>query len=64
MGLVGRGRGARWGGVGRVVGTRRRIIEEVEASAEAEWVVLGFVKGVPLRLGPEFFWVLWHCRSW
>ena len=47
-----------------VGGTRRRVIEEVEATAEAEWVVLGLVESLALRLGPELFWIMRHCRSW
>ena len=47
-----------------VGGTRRRVVEEIEATAEAKWVVVGLVESVTLRLGPEVFWVLWHCRSW
>ena len=45
-------------------GARRFVIEEVEAASKAERVVLGFVKGLALGLGPEIFWVLWYCRSW
>ena len=40
------------------------VVEEVEAATKAKRVVLGFVKGLALGLGPENFWVLWHCRSW
>ena len=45
-------------------GTHGFVVEEVEAATKAERVVLGFVKGLALGLGPEDFWVLWHCRSW
>ena len=40
------------------------VVEEVEAATKAKRVVLGFVEGLALGLGPEDFWVLWHCRSW
>ena len=41
-------------------GTRRLVIEKVEAATEAEWVILGLVESLALRLGPELFRVLWH----
>ena len=40
------------------------VVEEVEAATKAKRVVLRFVEGLALGLGPEVFWVLWHCRSW
>ena len=40
------------------------VVEEVEAATEAKRVVLGFVEGLALSLGPEILWVLRHCRSW
>ena len=47
-----------------VGGAHRLVVEEIQASAETEWVILGLVDSVALRLGPELFWVLWHCWSW
>ena len=40
------------------------VVEEIEAATKAKRVVLGFVEGLALGLGPEVFWVLWHCRPW
>ena len=45
-------------------GTRRLVVEKVEAATEAERVILGLVESLALRLGPELFWILRHCRSW
>ena len=40
------------------------VVEEVEAATKAKRVILGLVEGLALRLGPEIFWILRHCRSW
>ena len=40
------------------------VVKEIEAATKAKRVVLGFVEGLALGLGPEVFWVLWHCRPW
>ena len=45
-------------------GARGLVVEKIEAATKAEWVVLGLVEGLALRLGPEIFWILRHCRSW
>ena len=45
-------------------GTRRLVVEKVEAATEAERVILGLVESLALRLGPELLWILRHCRSW
>ena len=45
-------------------GARRLVVEKIEAATKAEWVILGLVEGLALRLGPEIFWILRHCRSW
>ena len=58
------GRGMSRGGLDLGGGALGFVVEEVEAATEAERVVLGFIKGLALGLGPEGFWVLWHCRSW
>ena len=42
----------------------RFVVEEVKATAEAEGVVVWFVEGLALGLGPEVLWVLWNGRSW
>ena len=64
VGLVGRGRGIRSWGLGLGSGARRLVVEKIEAATEAEWVILGLVESLALRLGPELFWILRHCRSW
>ena len=45
-------------------GTHRLVVEKVEAATEAEWVIIGLVESLALRLGPELFWIMRHCRSW
>ena len=40
------------------------VVQEIQASAETEWVVVGLVDGVALRFRPELFGVQWHCWSW
>ena len=62
--MVGRGRGARCWRVGLGSGTRRLVVEKIEAATKAEWVILGLVESLALRLGPERFWIMRHCRSW
>ena len=47
-----------------VGGVRGLVVEEIQPATETEWVVLGLVHSVALRLGPELFRVLWHCWSW
>ena len=47
--------------VGAVAGF---VVEEVQATAEAEGVVVWFVEGLALSLCPEVLWVLWNGRSW
>ena len=45
-------------------GALRKIIKEVEAATEAEWIVFGFLEGLALGLIPEGLRVLWHVRTW
>ena len=45
-------------------GALRKIIKEVEAATEAEWIVFGFLEGLALGLVPEGLRVLWHVRTW
>ena len=58
------GRGVASGGLGLDSGAPGFVVEEVKATTEAERVVLGFVEGLALCLGPEIFWVLRRCRTW
>ena len=71
----GRGRCSRYGGVkgdgvvgrvGRGVGGEALglVIQEVEATTEAKWIVLGLVEGLALGFVPEGLRVLWHIRAW
>ena len=43
-----------------VSGTRRLVVQKVQATTEAERVVLGLVESLALRLCPELFRILWH----
>ena len=45
-------------------GTLRKIVKEVEAATEAEWIIFGFLEGLALGLVPEGLRVLWHVRTW
>ena len=47
-----------------IVGYVGWVVKEVEATAEAEWVVIGLVESVALRFGPELVWILRHGRCW
>ena len=45
------------GGKGVVGAVARFVVEEVQAAAEAEGVVVRFVEGLALSLRPEVLWV-------
>ena len=45
-------------------GTRRLVVEKVEAATEAEWIVFRFVEGLALGLLPEGIRVLWDIWTW
>ena len=45
------------GGKGVVGAVARFVVEEVQATAEAEGVVVRFVEGLALSLRPEVLWV-------
>ena len=55
VGRVGRGIG------GEALGL---VVQEVEATTEAKWVVLGLVEGVAVGCVPEGLRVQWHIRAW
>ena len=52
------------GGRGVGGGALGLVIKEVEAAAEAEWIILGLLEGLALGLVPEGLRVLWHVRTW
>ena len=54
------------GRVGRGIGREALglVVQEVEATTEAKWVVLGLVEGLALGFVPEGLRVLWHVRAW
>ena len=40
------------------------VVQEIEATTEAKWVVLRLVEGLALGFVPEGLRVLWHIRAW
>ena len=55
VGRVGRGNGREALGL---------VVQEVEATTEAKWVVLRLVEGLALGFVPEGLRVLWHVWAW
>ena len=49
-------------GVG--VGALWKIVKEIKAATEAEWIVFWFIEGLALGLIPEGLRVLWNIWTW